>query len=102
MATAEGGRVRWNIQGHRRLADSKAAPRSIPSGAISPGVWRAKPGSAIVAEAEAARRIPPRELLVELFKLAGPSIILAGRTGRFTRASCRTTGSRHSSPSSSH
>jgi hypothetical protein len=49
--------------------------------------WRlaGEAGLAIMAEAEAARTNPASELLVELFKLAGPSIILLDELVAYAR-----------------
>src|SRR5258708_12863624 len=49
--------------------------------------WRlaGDPGLAIVAEAEAARTSPGSRALVEVFKLAGPSVILLDELTMFPR-----------------
>jgi hypothetical protein len=58
-------------------------------------------GLKLVAEAEAARTSPGSELMVEVFKLAGPSVILLDEQTMFAANSTTTTASRHCCRSSS-
>ena len=59
--------------------------------------WRlaGEAGLKLIAEAEAARTNPGSELMVEVFKLAGPSVILLDELVA-SRGNCRTTASRRS------
>ena len=75
-----------SAEGHRRVADpDRTGRRSTRSGAISPGGLPAMRGLKLVAEAEAARTNPGSELMVEVFKLAGPSVILLDELVAFAR-----------------
>ncbi len=75
--SSRGRRVRRFLEGHRRVAD---VMQNGPQGPHPVGLYRLaarrRSRSEIVAEAEAARTNPGSELMVEVFKLAGPSVIL--------------------------
>ena len=82
---------RWPSSSARRRAPTLAlnldrmGRASTRSGAISPGGSPAMPDLKLVAEAEAARTSPGSELMVEVFKLAGPSVILLDELTMFAR-----------------
>ena len=77
--------VRRLLQGHGRVADAegRAAVRTL-WGYLA---WRlaGEAGLKLVAEAEAARTNPGSELMVEVFRLAGPSVILLDELVMFAR-----------------
>ena len=78
--------LRRLLQGHGRVADVEGRAAGFARcGAISPGASPATPGSKLVAEAEAARTNPGSELMVEVFRLAGPSVILLDELVMFAR-----------------